>query len=315
MFLIVNINPAIDRIYRLANFRIDQIHRTSQILSQAGGKGINVARACKVLGGEAIVTGFLGGHAGRFIQDNMNNSGLRHDFLPISQEARTCIILIDDLNHTQTVINEDGPCVSAGETAQFLEKFRNLVGGFKLVVISGSVPASVPPDLYVSLVHIAQEKHIPCIVDASKVALKHAIAAKPFCVKANIHELNEIYPKPELVTQSTRQNFTMLLSVCQELLESGCPNVLITLGELGAVYCSLQQTLWAKAPRIQAVNAVGSGDAMAAALAMELGRNLSWEEALVSGVAAGTANATVGGLRFTYEEYANLRKLVVLEKL
>jgi tagatose 6-phosphate kinase len=179
MFLIVNLNPAVDRIYALKNFKLNEIHRTEEVLAQAGGKGINVARASNILGGNAIVTGILGGHSGNFILENLDKSGINHDFHVINRESRTCIILIDCHNSSQTVINEDGPVLADAEIDAFIKKFSSIISKFKLLVISGSVPNSIKRNIYPELIKIARQNNVPSIVDTSKMALKKSINEKP----------------------------------------------------------------------------------------------------------------------------------------
>jgi 1-phosphofructokinase family hexose kinase len=308
MFLIVNLNPAVDRIYHLKGFQLDKIHRTENFMMQAGGKGINVARATKVLKGNALVTGVLGGHAGRFISEDLNHSGLKNDFSDVRMDSRTCIILIDTENSTQTVINEDGPILTSQEIDLFIQKFTSIIDKYSILVISGSLPASLNRDVYSEIITIAKKNKVRNIVDTSKTALKRAIAEKPFMLKPNIYEIADALDDKTISQEAMNQNYNPLVKACKSLVDEGTQNVAVSMGKLGALFHNREKTFLVKAPEIKEINAVASGDSMTAAIAIELDKRNSFEEALLSGVAAGSANATVGGLKFSYEQYINIRK-------
>jgi 1-phosphofructokinase family hexose kinase len=315
MYLIVNLNPAVDRIYTLSDFQLNKIHRVSNFLAQAGGKGINVARACKTLKGNSIVSGITGGYAGQFILNNLKTSGIDYDFHMIDQESRTCTIIIDPDRATQTVINEDGPAYSDESIDTYIQNFSASIERYNLLVLSGSIPASLKYNVYAELISIAAEKGIPAIVDTSKLALQQAIEATPFMIKPNIFELSEALNKPRLVDEAMNEQYKPLIQAAQTLIHNGTQNVTVSMGKHGAFFCNKDKAFRVKAPLIKEVNAVASGDSMTAAMAMELDAGKTLEEAVVSGVAAGSANAEVGGLRFTYEQYAAIRQKLSVEYL
>ncbi|MEW5819643.1 MAG: 1-phosphofructokinase family hexose kinase [Cyanobacteriota bacterium] len=307
MFLIVNINPAIDRIYTIDNFSIDKIHRTSNVLFQAGGKGINVARANKVLKGEALLTGICGGHSSGFISEDLKHAGILNDFSISDFESRTCLIIIDKVNNTQTVINEDGPPLSDSCINSFIDKFKNLVKDKNLVVISGSLPKSLSRNIYNELVLIAKENNTKTIIDTSKKALNEVLKIKPFMIKPNIYEFSEIFNDDNISSEALNENFKPLVVAADKLIDAGIENIVVSLGDLGAIFINKDKIFRVEAPNIKAINAIASGDAMTAAIALELSKNKIIEEAVISGVAAGSANATVGGLRFSYDLFLQLR--------
>ncbi len=312
MFLIVNLNPAIDRIYQIPGFQLNQIHRTAQVLAQAGGKGINVARASRILGQAPLVTGFLGGFHGQLVQADLKKAGILHDFSPIEQETRTCLILIDPEQNTQTVVNEQGPVIAEFELQLFLNKFAALVSRVSLVLFSGSIPSALFPGIYRDLIQIAHCRQVPCLLDASQAALKEAMEAVPEIVKVNLQEFHDVFCSSlHLRLQCWPEDFAELWPFAKTMFIHGTKHVVITLGGAGAVWFSPQECAWIHAPEVRAVNTIGSGDAMAAAMACELVENPhDMRQALISGIAAGTANATTGGLRFSLELYTELRNQV-----
>ncbi len=327
MFLIINLNPSIDRIYKVANFKTGNIYRSHLIKAQAGGKGINVARASKILGSNPLVTGFIGGYIGEFILHDLEISNISHKFINIQRENRICVILLDTVQDTCTVINEEGPEISSQELAEFLSCQDTIFANTPLVIMSGSIPQKIPSTIYGDLTKTIHKYNGISLVDASKLSLLHAMEARADIIKVNLYEIAELAPSAETIIQNilNNENFSPLNSYCQDLIQQGCANIVVSLGEKGAIWCTKEQTLWAKAPKIKAVNTVGSGDSMTAAIAIELEQqniqtptqleSFNREKALISGVAAGTANSLIGGLQFTKEMYQELLEKVVLVKI
>lgn len=307
MFIIVNLNPAIDRIYTLDEFNLNEIHRTSNVLFQAGGKGINVARATKVLKGNGLLTGIMGGHTAKIIFDNLTSSGIQNDFSIMKKESRTCLIILDKAKNTHTVINEEGPILTDLEIDDFIDKYNSLIRKAKLVVISGSIPITSNRTVYNELISIASKKKIKSVVDASRKALSDCIEAKPFIIKPNIFEISELFEDMTIKDEAMNENFEPLINRCDDILNKGTENIIVTLGELGAILINKNIIFRVIAPKINVVNPIASGDATTSALAIDLIKGKTIEEALISGVAAGTANATIGGLRFTYDLFKKLR--------
>lgn len=314
MLLAVNLNPCLDRIYTVPALRLNEVHRTGAVLVQAGGKGINVARAMRTLGAPCLVTGLLGGPGGQQVAADLDNAGLTHDFCAIAGTTRTCIILADPAARTQTVINEAGPYIAAGESHRFVEKFSRLLPSARLVALTGSLPPGVSPALYGELVRLAADRGVPTIVDASGEPLRAAVLARPTAVKVNLRELGDLVGEAELAVHAVAGQTSSLVACCRRLLGGELRHVVVTLGAAGALWVSADEAWLAKAPEVAVINAVGSGDAFTAGLACEFLQAKSLPEMLQSGVAAGSANAAVGGLRFTAADYLALRHQATLTK-
>jgi len=150
------------------------------------------------------------------------------------------------------------------------------------------------------------------LLDASQAALKEAMEAVPEIVKVNLQEFHDVFCSSlHLRLQCWPEDFAELWPFANTMFIHGTKHVVITLGGAGAVWFSPQECAWIHAPEVRAVNTIGSGDAMAAAMACELVENPhDMRQALISGIAAGTANATTGGLRFSLELYTELRNQV-----
>ncbi|MGD9581437.1 MAG: 1-phosphofructokinase family hexose kinase, partial [Vampirovibrionia bacterium] len=273
----------------------------------AGGKGINVARATKVLKGNALLTGIMGGHTAVIITDDLNMSGINNDFCIIDKETRTCLIILDKNRSTHTVINEEGPLLSDKEIDTFINKFISITKYVSYVVLSGSIPKTLDRTIYDELITICNKNNIKCVVDASRKALIDSIKARPFIIKPNIFEISEIFEDMSIKNNAMKENFSPLIKRCEDILAQGPKNIIVTLGELGAILINKDFIFRVVAPKIDVINPIASGDSATAALTMELENNKTLEEALISAVAAGTANATIGGLRFSFELYSKLR--------
>ena len=161
MIVTVTLNAAIDRTLTVPNFQRGHRHRASSGLTQAGGKGINVARALKTLGVPVVATGLAGGRNGTRIVDELTGEAILNDFVRIEGESRTSTAVVDPADGTYTEINEWGPAVRPEELDFLLEKLRYLTQGAKSVVFAGSLPRDVANDFYGEAIRDLARRHIP----------------------------------------------------------------------------------------------------------------------------------------------------------
>ena len=152
MILTVTLNAAIDRTVAVPNFRLGQRHRAVESRTVAGGKGVNVARALKLLGRPVIATGLVGGSTGTRIVERLGEESILNDFTRIAGESRTNLAVIDPTTGEQTEINERGPHVTTEEVDRFVEKLLYLAQGATICVLAGSIPPGSDPDVYARLV-------------------------------------------------------------------------------------------------------------------------------------------------------------------
>ncbi len=288
MILTVTLNPAVDKTYIVDDFAIDRVHRPSSSMLVPGGKGINVARVYQELGGQAIATGFAGGHNGDYIMDGLRDEGVAFDFVHTAGESRVCIAVVDHAQKTQTELNEVGPPVQPDEVERFKLKYESLVQGMEYTIISGSVPPGVPDTIYRELIEIASHHGVRCVLDASGSQLSEGIKAAPFMVKPNVHELSAILGRQLGTIEETAE-------AARAFLESGIEIMLVSFGRDGALVASKDGILWARPPEIKFISAVGSGDSLAAAFVHVLENGGSVCDALKLGTGAGAANAATFG--------------------
>lgn len=305
MILCVNANAAIDKTALVSPFQLDAIHRPQQVLALPGGKGCNVARALRTLGGDALVTGWVGGFAGQFIDAGLRQEGIRTDFVQTDGESRTCLSILDQENGTLTELYEKGAPVTPQNIDDLLTRFRQHLTGASMATLSGSLPAGAPPDLYRTLGEIAQSAGVPFVLDSSGAALRHGLEARPALVKPNQSEFAELVGSSDDIPAAARN-----------LAQRYGTRVVVSLGADGVLATDGTQTWRARPPQVQLVSAVGSGDSLVAGLVLALAQGAPFEDALRSGVAAGTANTLqLGAARFTLDDYTRIRAQVMVDLL
>ncbi|HUV04261.1 MAG TPA: 1-phosphofructokinase [Armatimonadota bacterium] len=295
VILTVTLNAAVDKTYTVENFAIDRVHRPSSWRIVPGGKGINVARVYREVGGEAVATGFIGGHNGDYILQGMREEGLKSDFVRTAGESRVCIAILDPIGKTQTELNEVGPAVTDEEVRRLNLKFESLVPGMQFAVFSGSIPPGVVNSIYRELTELARHYDVPCVLDTSGAPLAEALVAKPFMAKPNVHELSAVVGRQLGTVEEATE-------AAREVNRRGVDIVIVTLGRDGALAATSEGVWRARPPEIPFVSAVGSGDALAAAFLHVLATGGSVPEALRFGVGAGAANAMTFGAGFCRRE-------------
>ncbi|MSO40342.1 MAG: 1-phosphofructokinase family hexose kinase [Solirubrobacterales bacterium] len=260
MILTVTLNAAIDRTVAVPSFRQGNRHRAVEATTVAGGKGVNVARALKLLGRPVIATGLAGGPTGARLMEHLAEESILTDFTSIAGESRTNLAVIDPTSGEQTEINERGPEVTATELERFLEKLVYLGRGARICVIAGSLPPSVPASFCGRMVTELKSLGVETVLDAEGEPLEAALRAAPAAVAPNVSEAEE----------AVGQEFNDrddLLSGLRGLVELGANEAMITGAEgcvASTVEGSQRRTYEVTAPELEPVAAVGSGDAFLA---------------------------------------------------
>jgi 1-phosphofructokinase family hexose kinase len=284
MILTVTLNAAIDRTVAVPSFRQGHRHRAVEASTVAGGKGVNVARALKLLDRPVIATGLAGGPTGARLMERLAEESILTDFTWIAGESRTNLAVIDPTTGEQTEINERGPDVSAEELDRFLEKLLYLARGARLCVIAGSLPPSVPASFSARMVEELKALGVETIVDTEGEPLIASIRAEPAAVTPNVseaegavgHEFND------------RED---LLNGLASLVELGAMDAVITRPEgcVASVKGGDEQRhiFEVAAPVVEPVATVGSGDAFLAGFVAARYDGRSPEDGLRFAVACG----------------------------
>ena len=312
MIVTVTVNAALDRTLTVPVFQIGFRHRSSEVLTLAGGKGINIARALKTLEVPVVATGLTGGRTGTRIVEELTSEAILNDFVRIADESRTSTTVVDPTGGTYTEINEWGPEATAGELETLMEKLHYLSQGADYVVLAGSLPRKVPTSFYADAVRDLARRDVRVVLDSEGEPLQLGVQAAPFLVSPNQREAEQ------LVGQELEDDddFLMALDVIAEM---GPRNVLITLQN--GCFALLRigrrtRRIRAFAPHVEPVSAVGSGDVLVAQVLAGVVADGKPEDVLRSAVAAGTASVLqLGAGRFDPQIAATFAAEVELTEL
>jgi 1-phosphofructokinase family hexose kinase len=308
----VTLNAALDRSVTVPIFQVGHRHRASEVLTLAGGKGINVARALKRLDIPVVATGLAGGRTGTRIVEELTHEAILNDFVRIAGESRTSTAVVDPTAGTHTEINEWGPKVTPSELEILTEKLHYLSRSADVVVFAGSLPRGVHDGWYAESIRELGRRGVKVVLDTEGEPLRLGIESEPYLVSPNQREAEGIVGQ-ELEDED---DFLMALDALAEL---GARNVHITLdqGCFALVREDRQVRRYrATAPQLEAVSTVGAGDVLLAQWIASLGEGRPAEEALQAAVAAAAASCLeVGAGRFDPRGAARLSALVEVAQL
>lgn len=305
MILALNLNPSLDKIYTVDKLEYGGVVRTKTVSNTAGGKGIHVANICKVLNEDCIVSGFLGGRIGQFITDKLDEKQIKHDFVQIQNETRSCINIVTP-DGKQTEVLEPGPVILREEKEAFLQKYEQLIQQTEIIVASGSLPSNLPYNFYGILVEIASKYNKKFLIDTSGQTLQESLAYKPFFIKPNKDEI-------EAIRNSVINNIEDAIKEIKSFQQMGIILPIISLGKNGSVIGYEDKIYHAIPPKYKAINAVGSGDAFVAGIAIGLKRCYSIIDLIKLGSACGTANVLEA--ESGYVSLENVKKIFSLVKV
>jgi len=304
MILCLNLNAAIDKTIVVSSFEINKIHRPESMIALAGGKGCNVARALRKLGEAPVISGWVGGYAGQFIEQELHREGIQTDFIHTDFESRTCTSILDPEKQTLTEIYELGEPVPAVKVDELRAHIRAIIGNYRAVTLSGSLPPGVPVDFYARVIEIAKEANVLTFLDSSGEALRKGAEATPFFIKPNETEAKSLLG----IEPQHSMDFAQ---AAVEVSARYKTHVLLSMGARGAIAAKGQEVFIVKSPTVEAKSAVGSGDCMLAGLSYGFLQGLSFQQALIYGVAAGTANTlSIGAGQFKIDDFERLRNEV-----
>jgi len=308
----VTLNAALDRSLTVPTLQLGQRHRASDVLTLAGGKGINVARALKRLDVPVVATGLAGGRTGTRIVEELTSEAILNDFVRIREESRTSTLVVDPTSGTQTEINEWGPKVSESELGILMDKLRYLSRGAEAVVFAGSLPRGVSETFYAEAARELGRRGVRVALDAEGEPLRLGLDAEPWLVSPNQHEAEQLVGQ-ELFDDD---DFVMALDAIAEL---GARNVHITLedGCFALIRGDRQVRRYRTVvPKLEPVSVVGAGDALLAQWVTSTVEGESAETALRLAAAAGSASVLeVGAGRFDPAEARRLAAAVEVHEL
>lgn len=282
MIYTITFNPALDYILKLKKFEKNIIQRTESELILPGGKGINVSTVLNNLEVDTTALGFISGFTGKEIERLLNDMNVKTNFIDLKDGySRINVKIASD---EETAINTNGPKIDSKHIELLLKKLEKLKQD-DILVLSGSVPKTIADDIYETICKKIQNKNIKIVVDATKGLLLNVLKYKPFLVKPNKDELGELFG----VNIHTKEEAYVY---GEKLKEKGAINVLISMGDAGAVLIDENNCKhFMEAPKGKTVNTVGAGDSMVAGFITGYLKYNDYSKALKMGVSAGTASA------------------------
>ena len=284
MIATVTLNTSIDKAYQLSCPLVDgTVMRVDTCIDNAGGKGLNAARAVATCGEDVVATGFVGGNNGRLLCELLDADGIEHDFVSVKSETRCCVNVLEP-DGRSTEFLEPGRPVGSEEVARMREKVTEIATRADVVTFNGSVPTGAGMDIYRELVSVVRAAGKPAILDTSGTLLVNSLEARPTMIKPNTDEIQAILGrKPESIDE--------IIAAAREVHEKcGIEKVVVSLGGEGSVMACDQGVFRGRAPKIDVVNPVGSGDTMVGAFAVAIARGMSVEEQLAYAMSCASAN-------------------------
>lgn len=282
MIYTVTFNPSLDYIVTVKEFALGKTNRTVTEQMLPGGKGINVSTVLANLGIESTALGFTAGFTGEEIVKRVQNLGFTCDFIRVPEGFSRINIKMKDFDGTE--INGKGPIIGAAEVEQLFHRLDQLKEG-DVLVLAGSIPASMPDSTYRDIMSRLSDKGILFVVDATGELLLNVLEYHPFLIKPNNHELGEIFG----VQLKTRE---AVIPYARKLRERGARNVLVSMAGQGAVLVDENGAVYElHAPLGKLVNAVGAGDSMVAGFLAGWMLKNEYLHAFKMGIAAGSASA------------------------
>jgi len=290
MIVTVTLNPAIDNSLTVPGFEVGKTNRGEVARTDAGGKGVNVAKAVKRFGLPVCALGLVAGRNGRFILEALSAAGIPADFITVPGETRVNLKIHDPVKGTETELNEPGFSVPPARLAEMRRKIEAYAPRCEVMVFSGSLPLDAPPETFGDLITIAKKCGAKCILDTAGAALRHGLAAGPFLIKPNRAEVEGLLQKP---LRSSHE----LAGAARTLIAMGTQQVVISLGAEGALGATQQEVLIARPPAVKVRSSIGAGDTMVAVLAFALVEGLPFRQAFRLAVAASAATVAMEGTK------------------
>jgi tagatose 6-phosphate kinase len=285
MIIFLSTTPALQRTMIFPRLAVDAVNRATQVIEYASGKNINGARVARALGEAVVATGVLGGETGRRIAADLDTAGIARDFIDVSPPTRMCVTAVDRAAGTATELIEEAAEIADDDGDRLLNKLGDLMEEADVLVLSGKLAPGVGNAFYARCVRLAREVDVPTVLDARGEPLRLALAEHPTIIKPNRSELAETVGLDRFETDDQFKD------AIRDSISGGAQWVVVTQGAKDTIVSDGRSFHAIETPRVKVVNPIGSGDSLAAGLAVGLRRGMDVLNACVLGVACGAANA------------------------
>jgi len=305
MIYTLTLNPAVDREYSVSTLEYDSVSRAIGTRLDYGGKGFNVSRLLKGMTVSSTAIGFLGGNAGRLLENGLKSLDIDTNFIWVSGETRTNISIVTESHDHYIKVNEKGPLVNEAKQTELLDKIVSLAKEGDWWVLAGSLPPGISDDFYAQVVKRINKRGARAIVDTNGEALRLGCMAEPYLVKPNLEEAGAL-------TGFSMNTISAVAAAAALICQLGAQNVVISMGKTGALLHNAECTWLAHSPKVRERNPIGAGDSMVGGIVWALVQGFDMQAALGWGVASGAATASldgteVGSRPFIEELYSQVR--------
>ncbi len=290
MIVCLAANPSIDRLFEVDRVVKGETHRPTRFVPVAGGKGLNAARAGATLGADVRAVAILGGHAGRWIAQELDSEKVPYRALWIDGETRSSLSVADSSSGEMTEFYERGEAIPESLWPELMAVLADDLADAGQLTISGSLPPGAPLDGYRRIVDLTHDMGVPVVLDAAGAYLEQALEAGPDVVKINATEAAAL-----LALQPAEVHSCDAASEVRARAGGEGHAAIVTLGDRGIVAAAHDGSEWKGALDARGSYPVGSGDAFLGGLALALDRALAWPEALALALGAAAANAELPG--------------------
>lgn len=298
MIYTITLNPAVDVILTFnEQIKEGSVNRAVSEVITAGGKGVNVSRILKTLGRDSVAIGFVGGLSGKFVEEELERLNIKTDFAYVKNPTRLNIKIAGP---KCTELNSPSSTISKEDILNILKKLAKIKKG-DVVIVSGSIPKSIPYSTFEQCLKFLANKHVYTIIDMAGTQLLRTLKYSPTLIKPNREELKEAL----YIDVKTDED---IIKGAKRLIKMGAKNVVVSLGKDGAIFVNNEVVKKVKAPDDKVVNPSGAGDSFIAGFVDEYLRSFDYEKALKQGVIVGTATACSISL-------ADLKKIKEVSKL
>lgn len=297
MIITVTLNPALDKFIQLDKLKVGELNRYKKTVVRAGGKGINVARVLNILKREVLAMTILGGSTGKRIKKLMKEENIPFDIILTEINTRENIKLIEE-SKRETEVNQKGH-IDYKSFFEFKELLKKRLKRATILILAGSVPEGLSPEIYQELINLAKEHDVKTILDTSGVPLRSGIECRPYLIKPNIFELGDLIGKD-------LSSISDVYDSMKTLLNKGVETIVVSLGEQGALYANKEECYQIIPPEVNIpYSTVGAGDSMVAGLAsaIDKGYNLRDMAKYVTSI----ATLYVSGNEITEEHIRNMK--------
>ena len=287
MIYTVTFSPAVDYVVELPKLNVEEINRTTKENYYPGGKGVNVSRTLSVLGRGSVATGFVAGFTGDYIVKELERHHISSRFIEVEGSTRVNVKI--KCGGKETAINGQGPHIDDHAIEQLIRMLERL-GRDDTLIISGTIPSTLPKNIYELILARVSDNACKIIVDAEGEILLNCLKYHPFLIKPNKQEL-------EAALNTKFENNDDIVKAAQEMIKRGAVNVIVSLGADGALFIGKgYEPLFVKAPQGKVIHSVGAGDGLVAGFIDEYLESQDIIRAFKKGVATGSATAFSEGL-------------------